>query len=237
MIVKDIPLNERIIFALDVDDAGQALKLVEQLGGTIGYYKIGLQLFLAEGFGLVERVRDMGHKVMLDLKFLDIPNTTGMAMREAAKRGVNLATIHAHVGSVCSAAVAQAGDTTVLGVTVMTSYGDTELSELGYPGTIEDLVEARAGIALAAGCGGVVASAREAALLRRVYGDDFLIVTPGIRPADHGVKDDQHRVMTPARAIASGADHLVVGRPISRAERPVEVAERMLEEIAETLEG
>jgi len=237
MIVKDIPLNERIIFALDVDDAGQALKLVEQLGKTIGYYKIGLQLFLAEGFGLVERVRDMGHKVMLDLKFLDIPNTTAMAMREAAKRGVNLATIHAHVGSVCSAAVAQAGETTVLGVTVMTSYGDTELSELGYPGTIEDLVQARAGIALAAGCGGVVASAREAALLRRVYGDDFLIVTPGIRPADHGAKDDQHRVMTPARAIASGADHLVVGRPISRAERPVEVAEGMLQDIAETLEG
>ena len=241
MTVKNIPLNERIIFALDVDNAGQALKLVEQLGGAIGYYKIGLQLFLAEGFGLVERVRDMGHKVMLDLKFLDIPNTTAMAMREAARRGVNLATIHAHVGSVCSAAVAQAGDTTVLGVTVMTSYGDTELSELGYPGTIEDLVEARAGIALAAGCGGVVASAREAALLRRVYGDDFLIVTPGIRPADAGraggAKDDQHRVMTPARAIASGADHLVVGRPIRRAERPVEMAERMLQEIAETLEG
>jgi len=238
--VKDIPLRERIIFALDVDNAGEALKFVDMLGGNIGYFKVGLQLFLAEGFPLVERIIGAGHKLMLDLKFLDIPQTTGMAMREAARRGVHLATIHAHVGSVARAAVTQAGDTTVLGVTVMTSYGDTELAELGYPGTIEDLVRARAGIALAEGCGGVVASAREAAMLRRVYGDDFLIVTPGIRMADIGAHlghDDQHRVMTPARAIASGADHLVVGRPISRAADPVAMAERMLQEVAETLMG
>jgi len=243
MSIKDIPLRERIIFALDVDNAAGALKFVDLLGHAIGYYKIGLQLFLAEGFDLVSRIRErggMGHKIMLDLKFLDIPQTTGLAMREAAKRGVDMATIHAHVGSVCHAAVKEAGDTKVLGVTVMTSYGETELAELGYPGTIEDLVEARAGIALAAGCGGIVASAREAAMLRHAYGDDFVIVTPGIRPGDHLghlPHDDQHRVMTPGHAIAAGADHLVVGRPISRAERPVEVAEKMLEEIAEALEG
>ncbi|WP_243359795.1 orotidine-5'-phosphate decarboxylase [Fundidesulfovibrio terrae] len=239
--IKDIALRERIIFALDVDNGADALTFVDLLGDTIGYYKIGLQLFLAEGFDLVERIRERGgkgHKIMLDLKFLDIPQTTGLAMREAAKRGVEMATIHAHVGSVCHAAVAQAGQTKVLGVTVMTSYGETELAELGYPGTIEDLVVARAGIALAAGCGGIVASAREAALLRHTYGDDFVIVTPGIRPASlgsHMGNDDQHRVMTPGRAIAAGADHLVVGRPISRAEKPVEVAQAMLREVEEAL--
>ncbi len=237
MKMKDIPLKERIIFALDVDNGAEAMKLVELLGGTIGYYKVGLQLFLAEGFPLVERIIGMGHKLMLDLKFLDIPNTTAMAMREASKRGVNLATIHAHVSSVARAAVAEAGQTKVLGVTVMTSYGETERAELGYPGSIEDLVRDRTGIALASGCAGVVASAREAAMLRKDFGDDFLIVTPGIRPADHDGKDDQTRVMTPARAIAAGADHLVVGRPISRAAKPVDVAERMLQEIAETLGG
>jgi orotidine-5'-phosphate decarboxylase len=246
MIVKDIPLRERIIFALDVDNAADALKFVDILGGTIGYYKVGLQLFLAEGFALLDRIRERGerrgcvHKIMLDLKFLDIPQTTGMAMREAARHGVDMATIHAHVSSVAQAAVAEAGNTKVLGVTVMTSYGETELAELGYPGSIADLVEDRAGIALAAGCGGIVASAREATMLRRVYGDDFVIVTPGIRMSNiggHLGHDDQTRVMTPARAMAAGADHLVVGRPISRAGRPVEMAERMLREVAETLEG
>jgi len=233
---KDIPLRERIIFALDVPDAAQALRWVDRLEGGLGYFKVGLQLFLAEGFPLVERILERGHKLMLDLKFLDIPQTTGLAMREAAKRGVHLATIHAHVGSVARAAVAEAGGTGVLGVTVLTSYGQDELSDLGYPGSVEDLVRARAGIALDAGCAGVVASAREAALLRRVYGDDFLIVTPGIRPAQHG-KDDQRRVMTPERAIAAGADHLVVGRPISQSDAPVETARNMLEEVGETLEA
>ena len=240
MKVKDIPLRERIIFALDVDNAADALRFVDMLGGTIGYFKVGLQLFLAEGFPLLTRIRErggLGNKIMLDLKFLDIPQTTAMAMREAARHGADMATIHAHVGSVVRAAVEQARDTTVLGVTVMTSYGDEELAELGYPGSIADLVEARAGIALAGGCGGVVASAREASLLRRAYGDDFLIVTPGIRMPGAGGHDDQTRVMTPARAMASGADYLVVGRPISQADNPVEMAERMLREVAETLEA
>jgi len=236
MIVKDIPLNERIIFALDVDNARDALRLVDLLGGTIGYYKVGLQLFLAEGFALVERILDRGHKLMLDLKFLDIPHTVAMAMREAAKRGVHMATVHAHVGSVTAAAVAEARDTKVLGVTVLTSYGATELTELGYPGSIQDLVRVRARIALAAGCAGVVASAQEATHLRRIYGDDFLIVTPGIRPAAHAAQDDQRRVMTPAEALAAGADHLVVGRPISRAADPVGTACGMLQEVAAELE-
>lgn len=236
MKAKDIPLKERIIFALDVDNAADALALVARLDSTVGYYKVGLQLFLAAGFPLVERIVGMGHKLMLDLKFLDIPQTTGMAMREAAKRGVHLATIHSHVSSVTRAATAEAGQTKVLGVTVMTSYGEAERAELGCPGSIEDLVRARAGIALGAGCAGVVASAREAAMLRRAYGDDFLIVTPGIRPADHAAQDDQTRVMTPAKAIAAGADHLVVGRPIARAGDPAAAAARMLEEVAQALE-
>lgn len=231
---KDIPLNERVIFALDVPDAAQALDWVKRLSPVVGYFKVGLQLFLAEGFPLVDRIVDMGHKLMLDLKFLDIPQTTAMAMREAAKHGVHLATIHAHVGSVVRAAVAEAGSVNVLGVTVLTSYGQDELADLGYPGTVEQLVTARTGIALASGCAGVVASAREAALLRHEYGDDFLVVTPGIRPADHA-GDDQRRVMTPARALAAGADHLVIGRPISRAQDPVGAARAIQDEVAETL--
>ncbi len=231
---KDIPLNERVIFALDVPDAAQALDWVKRLSPVVGYFKVGLQLFLAEGFPLVDRIVDMGHKLMLDLKFLDIPQTTAMAMREAARHGVHLATVHAHVGSVVRAAVAEAGDVKVLGVTVLTSYGQEELADLGYPGTVEQLVTARAGIALAAGCAGVVASAREAALLRHEYGGDFLVVTPGIRPADHA-GDDQRRVMTPARALAAGADHLVIGRPISRASDPVGAARAIRDEVAETL--
>ncbi len=231
---KDIPLNDRVIFALDVPDASQALDWVKRLSPVVGYFKVGLQLFLAEGFPLVDRIVDMGHKLMLDLKFLDIPQTTAMAMREAARHGVHLATVHAHVGSVVRAAVAEAGDVKVLGVTVLTSYGQEELADLGYPGTVEQLVTARAGIALAAGCAGVVASAREAALLRHEYGGDFLVVTPGIRPADHA-GDDQRRVMTPARALAAGADHLVIGRPISRASDPVGAARAIRDEVAETL--
>lgn len=235
MIVRDIPLRERVIFALDVDNAADALTLVKRLGGVIGYYKVGLQLFLAEGFSLVERIIGEGHKLMLDLKFLDIPQTTGLAMREAAKRGVHMATIHAHVGSVTRAAAAEAGNTLLLGVTVLTSYGSEEMAELGYPGPAEKLVEERAGIALAGGCEGIVASAREAAMLRRVYGDDFVIVTPGIRPGGHKHRDDQTRVMTPGKAIAAGSDYLVVGRPISRAPDPVAAAREILEEVEDTL--
>ncbi|GFK94796.1 Orotidine 5'-phosphate decarboxylase [Fundidesulfovibrio magnetotacticus] len=234
-----IPAAERLIVALDVDNAADALAIVRDLGDAARHYKVGLQLFLAEGFPLVERIMGMGHRLMLDLKFLDIPQTTHLAMREAAKRGVHMATIHSHVSSVCRAAVAGAadGDTLVLGVTVMTSYGETERAELGYPGSIEDLVLARASLALAAGCGGVVASAREAALIRHAYGAGFVIVTPGIRPAGLGTKDDQHRIMTPGRAIAGGSDYLVVGRPITRADDSRAAALAIQEEIAEALEG
>jgi len=234
----DIALKDRIIFALDVPDAGRAKEWVRTLGGSIGYFKVGLQLFLAEGFPLVDWILDQGHKLMLDLKFHDIPQTVGLTMREVARHGVHLATVHAHTTSMLRAATAEAGNVGVLGVTVLTSVGEEELRELGFPGSLEDMVRARAGYALAAGCAGVVASAREAALLRHAYGDDFLIVTPGIRPSthDHG-KDDQRRVMTPAKAMAAGANHLVVGRPISQAENPLEVAQAMLEEVRETLEG
>ena len=236
MTPRDIPLRERIIFALDVDNASEALRQTQLLGPMVGYYKINLQLFLAEGFALAERIIGMGHKLMLDLKFLDIPQTTGLAMREAAKRGVHMATIHAHASSVAKAAVEAAGRTAVLGVTVLTSYGEAERTELGYPGSIEDLVRCRAALALKAGCKGIVASAREAAMLRREFGEDFLIVTPGIRLADH-TGDDQHRITTPGAAIASGVDHLVIGRPISRAPDPLAAVLRIQEDISLALDS
>lgn len=233
---RAIPPRERIIVALDLPTGLEARLLAERLADHIGFFKIGLQLFLAEGFPLVDWFLGQGFKVMLDLKFLDIPRTVSLAMAEAAKRGVHLATVHAHTSSMLRAAVAGAGNVGVLGVTVLTSMGADEMRELHCDATVESLVLARAGYALGAGCAGVVASAREASLLRRAYGDDFLIVTPGIRSTQHS-RDDQRRIMTPGRAIASGADHLVVGRPISQAPDPADMARRMLGEVTEVLEA
>jgi orotidine-5'-phosphate decarboxylase len=232
--MKNIPLSERIIFALDTASLDQAKAWVRLLGPRINYFKVGLQLFLAHGFTIVDWVLDQGHKLMLDLKFLDIPQTVGLAMAEAARHGAHLATVHAHTTGTLRAAVSGAGNTGVLGVTVLTSVGPEEVRELRCDASVEELVSTRAGYALAAGCAGVVASGLEAQALRREYGQDFLIVTPGIRSAGHDL-GDQRRVLTPGRALAYGADHLVVGRPISQAQDPVAEAEAMLAEVAQTV--
>ena len=230
-----IPLNERLIFALDFPRPEEALAWVDRLGGRIGFFKVGLQLFTAGWWPVVDAIVARGHKVMLDLKFYDIPETVYQAVRQLRAHGVSLATVHGNP-PIIEAAVAAGGELRILAVTVLTSFGEEELAGMGWQGTAAELVLLRARAAVAAGCAGVVASAREAALLRRELGHDFLVVTPGIRPAEPGAgKDDQRRVATAGAAIAAGADYLVVGRPIRTAADPVALVAALQQEIAAAL--
>ena len=228
-----IPLEERIIFALDLADPRQALALVDRLADRIRFFKVGLQLFLAGGWPVVEHLAARGCQVMLDLKLHDIPATVQLAVRQFADRGVTFATVHGY-RPVVEAALAADSGVAILAVTVLTSMGREETTELGFAGTVEELVLRRAGAALQLGCHGVVCSAREAPSLRRQLGQDFVIVTPGIRPAGAEV-NDQQRVVTPAQAIADGADYLVIGRPIRDAADPAARIASIQEEITAAL--
>jgi len=226
---KNIPLDERIIFALDVAEPDAAIALVEQLDDQIRFFKVGLQLFLAGGWPVVEHIAARGNKIMLDLKLHDIPATVRLAVAQMADRGVTLATVHGYTPVVEAALAADSG-IQILAVTVLTSMGEDELAELHFSGTVEDLVLARAKKVLACGCHGLVCSAREARRLRRECGNDFLMVTPGIRPTD-AAAGDQQRIATPGQAIADGADHLVIGRPIRDAADPRATVAAILAEI------
>jgi orotidine-5'-phosphate decarboxylase len=230
---KTIPLRERIIVALDVDSSEQAKALVKKCESHISFYKVGLQLFMASWFETVDWLVDRGHKVMLDLKFFDIPETVKLAVDQVNGRGVTFATIHGN-DPIIRAAVSARGDLRLLAVTVLTSFGEEDMRAMGMTGTVADLVYFRAKRALELGCDGVVSSGLEAEKLRRDLGEKLLIVTPGIRPGanrgDGG--DDQQRIVTAGRAIASGASHVVVGRPISRAADPLQVIELMQRDIA-----
>ncbi len=230
---KNIPLGERIIFALDVADPGAALALVEQLDSQIRFFKVGLQLFLAGGWPVVDKIAARGNKVMLDLKLHDIPATVRLAVAQMADRGVTLTTVHGYVPVVEAALAADSG-VKILAVTVLTSMGEDELAELHFSGTVEDLVLARAKKVLSCGCHGLVCSAREAGRLRRECGNDFLMVTPGIRPPDADA-NDQQRIATPGRAIRDGADYLVIGRPIRDAADPQVAVAAILQEIDQSL--
>ncbi len=229
--MKDIPLNERIIVALDVDHPDKAKELVKKCESHISYYKIGLQLFMGSWFETVDWIVDRGHKVMLDLKFFDIPETVKLAVEQVNSRGVSLATIHGN-DPIIRAALEARGDMKLLAVTVLTSFGEEDMRAMGMTGSIADLVYFRAKRALELGCDGVVSSGLEAERMRSELGEKLLIVTPGIRPGDNVVEDDQKRVMTAGKAIAAGADHLVVGRPITKAADPIKVIESMQQEIA-----
>lgn len=242
-----IPLDERLIVALDLPDRAGAEALVELLAPTVRYFKVGLELFLAEGFPMVQSILDRGCKIMLDLKFYDVPNTVAAAVRQVVRRGVSLATLHGDPAILRAAAqAAQADARTVatpegapppcglLAVTALTSLSQEDLQAMGYSGEVEDLVLQRAALAKAAGLWGVVCSPREIVRLRRELGPELCIVTPGIRPAD-AAADDQKRTATPGRAMADGADHIVVGRPIRLAPDPLAMARRIQEEIATAL--
>ncbi len=237
---SDIPERDRLIFALDVPDAAAARALVARLGDAVHFYKLGLELASQPGyFELAEALAREGKRVFLDLKLHDIPATVARAVRNLARLGDAFLTVHAEGPSLAAAAREKAG-LRLLAVTLLTSTGEAELRELGYPaGTRpEALVLERARVALRSGCDGVIASPLEARALRRELGAGPLIVTPGIRPEGLSVAaDDQSRAATPAAAFRAGADHVVVGRPIRDAADPRAAALAIRAELRKALGG
>jgi orotidine-5'-phosphate decarboxylase len=227
--------RQRLIVALDVSTAAAARKIVAAVGDSALAYKVGMQLYTAEGPSMVRELVGSGHRVFLDLKYHDIPNTVAAAVREAAQLGVNMLTVHAAGGGRMLRAAVEAArvarpDLLVLGVTVLTSFDDIELGKIGLREGVLDQVLRLAALALSNGCKGVVASAQEAAALREEFGRDFVIVTPGVRPAGSG-PHDQMRIVTPSEAISAGASHIVVGRPITEALDPAAEARAILGQI------
>ena len=227
--------RERLIVALDVSSSAAAQKIVFEVGDCACIFKIGTQLFTAEGPQLVRDLVAAGRKVFLDLKLHDIPNTVASAVAEVAKLKVSMLTVHASGGGkMLASAVAAAGQApappTILAVTVLTSMEHSELPRIGVRGTIVDQTLRLATLAITNGCDGIVASAHEVRELRSELGKDFAIVTPGIRPPG-SEKGDQARVVTPAEAISAGATHIVVGRPITGARDPAAAAREILQQI------
>jgi orotidine-5'-phosphate decarboxylase len=229
-----IQAQDRLIVALDVSSATEARKIVQAVGESARFYKVGKQLFTAEGPQVVRDLTCAGRRVFLDLKYHDIPSTVASAVGEAAKLGVSMLTVHASGGEKMLRAAVQAArarpELHVLAVTVLTSMDRHDLEQVGVPGSVRDQVCRLGALALAQGCAGVVTSALEAAALRSELGTDFLIVTPGVRPAG-AAKEDQARVVTPAEALAAGATHIVVGRPITSAPDPRKAARDIVEEM------
>jgi len=227
--------RQRLIVALDVSTAAAARKIVAAVGDSAHAYKVGMQLYTAEGPSIIRELAGSGRRVFLDLKYHDIPNTAGAAVQEAAQLGVSMLTVHASGGgkmlqAAVDAAQAAKPDLLVLAVTVLTSLDDVELGKIGLRGGVLEQVLRLTALALSNGCKGVVASAMEAAALREEFGRDFAIVTPGVRLAGSG-PHDQARVVTPAEAIAAGASHIVVGRPITEASDPTAEARAILGQI------
>ena len=225
--------RDRLIVALDVPSVDAANAMIEKLGDSVGFYKIGYQLAYAGGLPLVEKLARAGKKVFVDLKLHDIGNTVARGVESLNSLGATFLTVHAYPQTM-KAAVAARGDSglKILAVTVLTSYDDSDLADAGYRFGVRDLVEARARQALAIGVDGLVCSPEEAANLRGIVGPDMALVTPGIRPAG-AAAGDQKRIMTPARAITAGASQLVVGRPVMEAADPKQAAEAIVAEIAQ----
>jgi orotidine-5'-phosphate decarboxylase len=232
MPLPDIAPRDRLIVPLDLPGIEQAEAMIARLGDSVTFYKIGYQLAYAGGLPLVRQLADRGKKVFLDLKLHDIGNTVARGVESIAKLGVTFLTVHAYPQTMRAAAEARAGtDLKILAVTVLTSYDDGDLHAAGYRLGVSDLVEARAQQAQVLGLDGLVCSAEEAAALRKLVGHQMRLVTPGIRPAG-SASGDQKRIMTPARALAAGADYLVVGRPVLEAADPKAAAEAIQAEIA-----
>jgi len=229
---------DRLIVALDVSSATEAARMAEKLAGHVGAFKVGSQLFTAEGPVAARQLAALGKKVFLDLKFHDIPNTVRAAAREAARMGVTMLNVHASGGrKMMEAALkgsqegSSGGDRPlVLAVTVLTSLGTDDLAAIGLDGDAERAAVRLARLAQVAALDGVVASPREIAAIRRTCGPDFVIVTPGIRPAT-AAADDQTRIATPGQAIRAGADYLVIGRPITAAAEPAAAADAIAAEM------
>lgn len=233
MTQKNIPSRDRLIFAMDVPDCGQARALADELGDAVTFYKLGLELMMSGGyFELLGDLLAQDKKVFCDLKFFDIPATVGSAVRQLKDRGASFVTVHGNQ-SIMEAAAENKGDTLkVLAVTVLTSLDRGDLDDLGFDCDVGELVLSRARRALAAGCDGVISSGLEVPKLRQFVDKELLVVTPGIRPVDNKPAGDQKRVVTPATALANGADYIVVGRPIRDADKPREAAEAIQASIA-----
>ena len=230
---RRIANRERLIFALDVPDLGGAKDLVLRLGDSVVFYKIGLELATSRHyFELLDWLLERDKKVFADLKLYDIPATVTAAVRQLARCGAAYLTVHGDRAVAEAAAHGKGDRLRILAVTVLTSVAPSDLAEMGIALTVEELALRRARQAVAAGCDGVIASGLEAAALRAALGAEALIVTPGIRPAGGARGDDQRRVVTPALAFRSGADHIVVGRPIRDASDPYRAATAIQEEIA-----
>lgn len=229
---KNIPAAERLILALDVPDANAARALVELLGTSVRFYKIGLELFMARGyFELLDHLVARNKKVFVDLKFFDVPETVRSAVRALSGSGATFATVHGNQ-AIMEAAVKDKGPLKILAVTVLTSLDRGDLDDLGFACDVEKLVLSRARRALAAGVDGIVSSGLEAPLIRRELGQKLLVVTPGIRPVENRPADDQKRTVDIAQAFGNGADYIVVGRPIRQAPDPRAAAEAAQRTIA-----
>ncbi len=230
--IADIAARDRLIFALDVPDVAAARSLAEQLGDSVSFYKIGLELAMSGGyFELADWLIERDKKVFLDVKLFDVPATVGAAVRNLAARGATFATVHGNQ-SIMEAAAENKGPLKVLAVTVLTSLDRGDLDDLGFDCDVEELVLSRARRAFEAGCDGVISSGLEVARLRGHVDHRLLVVTPGIRPVDNRPADDQKRVVSVEQAFANGADHIVVGRPIRDAESPRAAAEAIQTTIA-----
>jgi len=229
---KAIPRAERLIFAMDVSTADEAKRLVETLGDSVKFYKLGLQIFMAGGYyDLIEWLVERDKKVFVDLKFFDVPETVKLAVGQLKNRGVSFATVHGNE-AMLRAAVSQKNGLKILAVTVLTSLDRQDLNDLGFECSVQELVLSRARRALAVGCDGVISSGLEAPALRHELGDNFLIVSPGIRPVDNNTQDDQKRVASVEDAFLGGADYVVIGRPIRDAADPRQKAEEIQATIA-----
>jgi orotidine-5'-phosphate decarboxylase len=223
--------RERLIVALDLSSVEAAEAMVARLGDAVSFYKIGYQLAYAGGLTYAQKLAGAGKRVFLDLKLHDIGNTVAQGVKSVARLGATFVTVHAYPQTMQAAVEAREGDLRILAVTVLTSYDDSDLKAAGYDASVKALVAARAEQGRLLGVDGLVCSPEEAANVRSVAGADMVLVTPGIRPAGAGA-GDQKRIMTPAAAIAAGADYLVVGRPIVAASDPRAAAEAIVAEIA-----
>jgi orotidine-5'-phosphate decarboxylase len=231
---KDLTSRDRLAVALDLPNEREAMKVVDRLGDTCQWFKVGMELYYAAGNSIVQQLRDRGFNVFLDLKLHDIPNTVAGAVRSVAEAGASLLTIHAGGGAAMMSAAAEAasapGSPRLLAVTVLTSMDSNELTGIGITAPPAEQVLRLARLAQASGIDGMVCSAEEVATLRKETGPSTLLVIPGIRPTGSAI-GDQRRIATPAEAIARGASMLVVGRPVTRAYDPAEAARAILQEI------
>ena len=234
---KPIPVRERLIMALDLPSIAEAQALVEELGDSVIFYKVGMELFMSgDYFAFIEWLKSQDKKVFVDLKFFDISATVGRAIKALSSKGVDLATIHGN-DAIMEAAAANKGDLKVLAVTALTSLDRGDLDDLGFQCDVRDLVLSRAKRALQIGCDGIVSSGLEVSMLRKELDHRLLVITPGIRPVDNREEDDQKRVVSVEQAFQNGADYIVVGRPIRDAENRQAMAEKIQGQILSQFAG